>query len=106
MVTSRCSWGAVRPPDRGREASGIAVEVDEDPISSVVLQALNRIGEMRSGGLVDRRPGTLRAWAYFEVLMHDRALPERRRGGLVDSGAEPRPQRTSRCQSGDILHHH
>jgi hypothetical protein len=73
--------GAVRAPDRGREASRVAVEVDEDPISSLVLQALDRIGEMRSCSLVECRPTTLRAWAYFETLTHCRTLPERRQGG-------------------------
>jgi hypothetical protein len=36
----------VRPPNCGREAGGVAVEVDEDPIAALVLQAADRAGKM------------------------------------------------------------
>ena len=95
MVTSRCSWEPFGRQIATGKRTCVAVEVDEDPIVSLVLQALNCIGEMRPCSLVDRGPRTFHSRVYFEVLIHDRALPKRR-GELVDSGAEPRPQRRSR----------
>jgi len=40
MVTSRCSWEPFGRQTAVGKASCVAVEVDEDPISSLVLQAV------------------------------------------------------------------
>jgi hypothetical protein len=83
-VTSRRSWEPFGRRTDG-ETSCVAVEVDEDPISSLVPQALNHGAKMRSCGLVERRPRALRAVAYSDVLTHDPVLPgrQRRRQGRI-----------------------
>ena len=84
--------GAVPPPDGGREASCVAVEVDEDPISSLVLQALNRNGEMRS----------LAAWLIADPALsmlgrisRSSCMTERFRNGEANgSTVNPNPDRS------------
>src|SRR5580704_15661924 len=79
--------GAAWPPDRRREASRVAVDVDKDPIATLFLQALKRTGEMRSCELVECRLRTNFASEHSSVLTHDRTTPERRWSDCRDNAS-------------------
>ncbi len=76
-------------PGRLLRAGALTVEFHNGQIRYV------RMGRWACFGSLPERCSSARAPRdrVEAVPMHDRALPERRRAGLVDSGAEPRPQR-------------